>query len=84
MAAEVARLALLQTSVEELLILRTDNLPGWQADPPLRGGGCLLLCCPTLLAGEDFNFSETTARCILRPLSALGANTMTELSLSIS
>src|SRR5579885_896555 len=23
--------------------------PGWQADPPFRGGGCLPLCCPALL-----------------------------------
>src|SRR5579863_4601164 len=24
--------------------------PGWQADPPFQGGGCLPLCCPALLA----------------------------------
>ena len=23
--------------------------PGWQADPPFRGGGCLPFCCPALL-----------------------------------
>jgi hypothetical protein len=24
--------------------------PGWQADPPFRGGGCLPLCCPARLS----------------------------------
>ena len=37
--------------------------PGWQADPPFRGGGCLPLCCPAPLSlWKSFRRSRTRFR----------------------
>ena len=37
--------------------------PGWQADPPFRGGGCLPLCCPTPFSlWKSFRRSRTLFR----------------------